>query len=161
MTPLLPPHNPPSATPVLTAIQGLGDVPAGTFTPHRLSLREGVPGSGTTTLAVPVVLHGGAGRRTRAGEETSRTRRRAAQGGRVRRCRLEEITVRALVPSEDARALRRGLPVFMMLGDTVEAIFARLPNHAILPSALRRLFRWLKDRGTAVIMTGEMGTTPA
>ena len=161
MTPLLPPHNPPSATLVLTAIQALGDVPAGTFTLHRLSLREGVPGAGTRTLAVPVVLHRGAGRRIRAGEKTSRTRRRAAQNGRVRRCWLEAITVRALVPSEDARALRRCRPVFTMLGDTVKAIFSELPNHAILPSALRRLFRWLKDRGTAVIMTGELGTTPA
>ena len=26
---------------------------------------------------------------------------------------------------------------------------------------LRRVLRWMKDRGTAVIMTGEMGTTPA
>lgn len=109
MTPLLPPHNPPSATLVLTAIQRLEDVSSGTFTPHQLSLREGVPGSGTTPLAVPVVLHGCAGRRTRAGEKTSRTRRRAAQGGRVQRRRLEGITVRALVPSEDTRALRRGL----------------------------------------------------
>lgn len=49
----------------------------------------------------------------------------------------------------------------MMPGDAVEVIFAKLPNLAILPSALRLLFRWMKDRGTAVIMTGEMGTTPA
>ena len=31
--------------------------------------------------------------------------------------------------------------------DTVEALFAGLPNHAILRAELRRLFRWLKDRG--------------
>ena len=41
--------------------------------------------------------------------------------------------------------------------DTVEALFAGLPNHAILRSELRRLFRWLKDRGMTAIITGEKG----
>jgi circadian clock protein KaiC len=31
--------------------------------------------------------------------------------------------------------------------DTVEALFAGLPNHAILRAELRRLFRWLKREG--------------
>jgi circadian clock protein KaiC len=39
--------------------------------------------------------------------------------------------------------------------DTVEALFAGLPNQAILRSELRRLFRWLKDRGMTAIITGE------
>lgn len=41
--------------------------------------------------------------------------------------------------------------------DTVEALFAGLPNHAILRAELRRLFRWLKDRGMTAIITGERG----
>jgi circadian clock protein KaiC len=41
--------------------------------------------------------------------------------------------------------------------DTIEALFAGLPNHAILRSELRRLFRWLKDRGMTAIITGEKG----
>lgn len=41
--------------------------------------------------------------------------------------------------------------------DTVEALFAGLPNHAILRKELRRLFRWLKDRGVTAIITGEKG----
>ena len=41
--------------------------------------------------------------------------------------------------------------------DTVEALFAGLPNHAILRSELRRLFRWLKDRGMTAVITGEKG----
>ena len=41
--------------------------------------------------------------------------------------------------------------------DTVEALFAGLPNHAVLRSELRRLFRWLKDRGMTAIITGEKG----
>ncbi len=41
--------------------------------------------------------------------------------------------------------------------DTVEALFSGLANHAILRSELRRLFRWLKDRGMTAIITGEKG----
>ena len=41
--------------------------------------------------------------------------------------------------------------------DTIESLFARLPNAAILRSELRRLFRWLKDQGVTAIITGEQG----
>jgi len=41
--------------------------------------------------------------------------------------------------------------------DTIEALFAGLPNHAILRAELRRLFRWLKDRGMTAVITGERG----
>ena len=41
--------------------------------------------------------------------------------------------------------------------DTVEALFAGVPNHAILRSELRRLFRWLKDKGVTAIITAERG----
>ena len=44
--------------------------------------------------------------------------------------------------------------------DTIESIFAGLPNPAILRSELRRLFRWLKDKGVTVIITGERGDGP-
>src|SRR5262250_1346983 len=41
--------------------------------------------------------------------------------------------------------------------DTIEAIFASLPNPSILRAELRRLFRWLKDKGVTAIITGERG----
>ncbi len=41
--------------------------------------------------------------------------------------------------------------------DTVEALFAGIRNHAVLRAELRRLFRWLKDRGMTAIITGEKG----
>src|SRR6187399_2867392 len=41
--------------------------------------------------------------------------------------------------------------------DTLEALFSGLPNHAILRAELRRLFRWLKDRGMTAVITGERG----
>jgi len=41
--------------------------------------------------------------------------------------------------------------------DTLEALFAGLPNEAILRSELRRLFRWLKDKGVTAVITAERG----
>ena len=41
--------------------------------------------------------------------------------------------------------------------DTIEALFAGLPNHAILRAELRRLFRWLKDKGMTAVITAERG----
>jgi circadian clock protein KaiC len=41
--------------------------------------------------------------------------------------------------------------------DTLEALFAGLPNEAILRAELRRLFRWLKDKGVTAIVTAERG----
>jgi circadian clock protein KaiC len=41
--------------------------------------------------------------------------------------------------------------------DTVEALFSGIPNHGVLRAELRRLFRWLKDRGVTAIITGERG----
>jgi len=41
--------------------------------------------------------------------------------------------------------------------DTVEALFAGVPNHAVLRAELRRLFRWLKDKGVTALITGERG----
>jgi circadian clock protein KaiC len=41
--------------------------------------------------------------------------------------------------------------------DTIEALFAGIPNEAILRAELRRLFRWLKDKGVTAVITGEQG----
>ena len=41
--------------------------------------------------------------------------------------------------------------------DTIESLFSGLPNPAILRAELRRLFRWLKDKGVTAIVTGERG----
>jgi circadian clock protein KaiC len=41
--------------------------------------------------------------------------------------------------------------------DTIEALFAGIPNETILRAELRRLFRWLKSRGVTAIITGERG----
>ena len=41
--------------------------------------------------------------------------------------------------------------------DTIESLFAGLPNQLILRAELRRLFRWLKDKGVTAIISGERG----
>jgi len=41
--------------------------------------------------------------------------------------------------------------------DTIEGLFAALPNDAVLRAELRRLFRWLKDKGVTAIITAERG----
>ena len=41
--------------------------------------------------------------------------------------------------------------------DTIESLFSGLPNPMILRAELRRLFRWLKDKGVTAIITAERG----
>lgn len=41
--------------------------------------------------------------------------------------------------------------------DTLETLFSGLSNTAILRAELRRLFRWLKDKGVTAIITAERG----
>lgn len=41
--------------------------------------------------------------------------------------------------------------------DTIEALFTGFSNLGALRAELRRLFRWLKDRGVTAIITGERG----
>ncbi len=41
--------------------------------------------------------------------------------------------------------------------DTIESLFGGLPNILILRAELRRLFRFLKEKGVTVIITGERG----
>jgi len=41
--------------------------------------------------------------------------------------------------------------------DTIESLFGGFTNQALLRSEIRRLFRWLKDRGVTAVITGERG----
>jgi circadian clock protein KaiC len=43
--------------------------------------------------------------------------------------------------------------------DTLEVLFSSLPNEGILRAELRRLFRWLKQKGVTAVVTGERGVT--
>ena len=41
--------------------------------------------------------------------------------------------------------------------DTIEVLFSTLPNQLVVRAELRRLFRWLKEKGVTIIITGEPG----
>jgi circadian clock protein KaiC len=41
--------------------------------------------------------------------------------------------------------------------DTIESLFSELPNPLILRAELRRLFRWLKQKGVTTVVTAERG----
>src|SRR5437763_2482602 len=41
--------------------------------------------------------------------------------------------------------------------DTIENLFSGFQNEGILRAELRRLFRWLKDRGVTAVITAERG----
>ncbi|MHB8862734.1 MAG: circadian clock protein KaiC [Pirellulaceae bacterium] len=41
--------------------------------------------------------------------------------------------------------------------DSIETLFAALSSHAVLRAELRRLFRWLKDKGVTAVISGERG----
>ena len=43
--------------------------------------------------------------------------------------------------------------------DTIESLFAGLTDTSVLRAELRRLFRWLKDKGLTAIVTGERGSS--
>ncbi len=63
---------------------------------------------------------------------------------------LEGLFVRLQHAIASVRARRVAL-------DTIESLFAGLPGPDVLRSELRRLFRWLKERGQTVVLTGERG----
>src|SRR5262249_16433334 len=44
-----------------------------------------------------------------------------------------------------------------VLLDTLEALFSSFSNEGILRAEIRRLFRWLKDRGLTTVVTAERG----
>lgn len=44
--------------------------------------------------------------------------------------------------------------------DTIESLFAALPNQAILRAELRRLFLWLKEKKVTTVITCERGIDP-
>jgi circadian clock protein KaiC len=44
--------------------------------------------------------------------------------------------------------------------DTLEAVFSGFANAGILRAEIRRLFRWLKDRGLTTVVTAERGDGP-
>ncbi|MBC8072851.1 MAG: circadian clock protein KaiC, partial [Deltaproteobacteria bacterium] len=63
---------------------------------------------------------------------------------------LEGLFVRLAHAIDSVRAKRVAL-------DSLEALFGGFTDESLLRSELRRLFRWLKDRGVTAVITGEQG----
>jgi len=165
---------------VPTGIQGLDEITYGGLPRGRTTLVCGGPGCGKTLMALEFLVHGA----TRFGEpgvfitfeETAgelatngaslgfdlaaleADRKLAIDYVRIERSEIEEsgeydlegLFIRIGFAIDSIGARRVAI-------DTLEVLFAGLPNPGILRAELRRLFRWLKEKGLTAIVTAERG----
>lgn len=172
---------PPSTLPKSpTGIQGLDEITGGGFPTGRPTLVCGSAGCGKTMLAMEFLIRGATEFdepgvfmmfEESVAELTANVRSLGFDLDRLtadKKIVLDYVHIERSEIEETGEYDLEGL--FIRLGyaidtigakrvvlDTVEALFAGLPNHAILRAELRRLFRWLKDRGMTAIITGERG----
>jgi len=164
----------------LTGIAGLDEVTFGGFPAGRPTLICGGAGAGKTMLAAEFIVNGA----LRYGEPGvfmmfEENAEELAANVRSMGFDLEKLQNDGLISLDHVHLERSEIEetgeydlegLFIRLGhaidsigakrvvlDTLEALFAGLPNHAILRAELRRLFRWLKDRGMTAVITGERG----
>jgi circadian clock protein KaiC len=163
-----------------TGIQGLDEITNGGLPRGRPTLICGGPGSGKTLLAASFLLNGvvqyGEAGVLMTFEETGEelTSDLASLGYdlgklvaagklvvdyvRVERGEIEETgeyDLEGLFVRLEHAVTSIGAKRIVL--DTVESLFAGLSNPAILRAELRRLFRWLKDKGLTAVITGERG----
>ncbi len=163
-----------------TGIQGLDEITGGGLPRGRPTLVCGGAGCGKTLLAAEFLVRGavqfGEPGVLMAFEETEKELKAnvASLGfdleGLVRRREIvvDYVHIERSEVQESGEYDLEGL--FVRLGhaidsigakrvvlDTMEVLFASLPNEAILRSELRRLFRWLKDKGVTAVITAERG----
>jgi circadian clock protein KaiC len=163
-----------------TGIEGLDELTGGGLPAGRPTLVCGAAGCGKTMLAAQFLVNGA----TRYGEPgvfmmfeenveelTANVRSLGIDLDSLRRRKkifLDYVRIERSEIEETGEYDLEGL--FIRLGhaietigakrvvlDTIEALFAGIPNHAVLRAELRRLFRWLKDRGMTAVITGERG----
>jgi circadian clock protein KaiC len=164
-----------------TGIQGLDEITGGGLPLGRPTLVCGSAGCGKTLLAAEflvrgAVMHGEPGVLMSFEETEAELKANVASlgfdlGGLVRRKQImiDHVHLERSEMQESGEYDLEGL--FVRLGhaidsigakrvvlDTLEALFASLPNEAILRSELRRLFRWLKGRGVTAVITAERGS---
>ncbi|HKV82709.1 MAG TPA: circadian clock protein KaiC [Candidatus Sulfotelmatobacter sp.] len=163
-----------------TGIQGLDEITHGGFPRGRPTLVCGSAGCGKTLLAMEFLVRGATeydepGVFMAFEESTEELSQNVRSLGfdlnklvrrkklvldfvRVERSEIEEtgeydlegLFIRLNAAIESIGAKRVVL-------DTIEALFSGLQDEGILRAELRRLFRWLKDKGVTAIITGERG----
>ena len=163
-----------------TGIQGLDEITGGGLPRGRPTLVCGGAGCGKTLLAAEFLVRGAAQFDEpgvlMAFEETEAELKAnvASLGfdleGLVRRKKIvvDYVHIERSEVQESGEYDLEGL--FVRLGhaidsvgakrvvlDTLEVLFACLPNEAVLRSELRRLFRWLKEKGVTAVITAERG----
>jgi circadian clock protein KaiC len=163
-----------------TGIQGLDEITGGGLPRGRPTLVCGGAGCGKTLLAVEFLVRGATqfdepGVFVAFEETESELKANVASlgfdlAGLVRRKKivLDHVYIERSEITETGEYDLEGLFVRLNLAidsigakrvvlDTLEALFAGLPNEAILRAELRRLFRWLKDKGVTAVITAERG----
>jgi circadian clock protein KaiC len=164
----------------LTGIRGLDEITEGGLPRGRPTLVCGKAGSGKTLLAMEFIVRGardfGEPGVFMSFEETAdELAKNVASLGfdlpaliRRRKLAVDHVQIERSEIEETGEYDLEGL--FVRLGsmidkigakrvalDTVESLFSSLPNEGILRAELRRLFRWLKDKGVTAVITGEQG----
>ncbi len=163
-----------------TGIQGLDEITGGGLPRGRPTLVCGGAGCGKTLLAAEFLVRGAVQFDEpgvfMAFEETEKelTANVASLGfdlaGLVRRKKLmvDYVHIERSEFQESGEYDLEGLFVRLnhaidsigakrVVLDTLEVLFASLPNEAILRAELRRLFRWLKEKGVTAVITSERG----
>ena len=163
-----------------TGIQGLDEITGGGLPRGRPTLVCGGAGCGKTLLAVEFLVRGAAQFDEpgvfMAFEETEAelTANVASLGfdlaGLVRHGKIviDYVHIERNEAQESGNYDLEGLFVRLnhaidsvgakrVVLDTLEVLFASLPNEAILRAELRRLFRWLKEKGVTAVLTAERG----
>ncbi len=164
-----------------TGIQGFDEITQGGLPKGRPTLICGGPGSGKTMFGLEFLVHG-AVRYHEPGvlmsfEETAEelTKNCASLGYDLKglaasgRLFLDYVHVERSEIQDTGEYDLEGLFIRLdhaiksigakrVVLDTVESLFAGLPNPLILRAELRRLFRWLKTKGMTAVITGEQGT---
>ena len=164
----------------LTGIQGLDEITGGGLPRGRPTLVCGGAGCGKTLLAAEFLVRGavqfGEPGVFMSFEETEAELKAnvASLGfdlaGLVRRKKivLDYVHIERSEVQESGEYDLEGLFVRLnhaidsigarrVVLDTLEALFAGIPNEAILRAELRRLFRWLKVKGVTAVITAERG----